>query len=92
MGHFTTTGVTVYVACLASYNAGKGYGAWFDLDDYSDLDELGAVVNEMLSNSPVPNAEEYRIDDFEMRLIFADVIERCIILFRFLVDENGMTL
>lgn len=65
MGHFTTTGVTVYVSCLASYNAAKGWGAWFDLDDSEDLDNLQNKVNAMLQTSPVDNAEEYRIDDYE---------------------------
>ena len=46
----------VYVACLASYNAGRLHGAWFDLDDWQDADDLSEAVKEkVLLTSPYPN-------------------------------------
>jgi antirestriction protein len=53
----------IYVACLAAYNNGKLYGEWIDCDrDSSDIwDEIKA----MLAASPMPDAEEWAIHDFE---------------------------
>lgn len=48
----------IYVACLASYNNGTLHGAWFDLEDYTDADDLYDAVNEqVLITSPYPNVE-----------------------------------
>ena len=48
----------IYVACLASYNNGVIHGAWFDLDEYGDADELMKAVREkVLLTSPHPNVE-----------------------------------
>jgi antirestriction protein len=53
----------IYVACLAAYNNGKLHGEWIDCDrDSSDIwDEIKA----MLAASPMPDAEEWAIHDFE---------------------------
>jgi antirestriction protein len=53
----------VYVACLASYNAGCLHGAWVNVD--GDADDLMSHVQAMLSASPEPDAEEWAIHDFE---------------------------
>lgn len=46
----------IYVACLASYNNGRLHGAWFDLDDYVDAEDLSKAVKEqVLITSPYPN-------------------------------------
>jgi len=46
----------IYVACLASYNAGRLHGEWFDLDDWQDADSLyDAVKEQVLLTSPYPN-------------------------------------
>ena len=55
----------VYVACLASYNAGKLFGKWIDITDAESVDEVHEEISEMLSQSPQPGAEEWRIDDTE---------------------------
>lgn len=48
----------IYVACLASYNNGHLHGEWFDLDLYSDADDLKADIREkVLLTSPYPNVE-----------------------------------
>jgi antirestriction protein len=67
----------IYVACLASYNAGTLYGRWIDAT--SDVDAMGAEIAEMLRGSrypnvmvthpetgeQVPSAEEYAIHDYD---------------------------
>lgn len=46
----------MYAACLASYNNGRLHGEWFDLEDYSDKDELiEAIAEKVLRTSPFPN-------------------------------------
>ena len=49
----------IYVACLAAYNNGILHGTWIDADDDAD------AVNAMLKTSPIPNAEELAIHDYE---------------------------
>lgn len=52
----TNNSYRIYVACLAAYNAGRLHGAWFDLEDYSDADELHeAIAERVLRTSPCPN-------------------------------------
>lgn len=46
----------IYVACLASYNAGVLHGRWIDLDD-KEADEVNAEIAAMLRESPCPNVE-----------------------------------
>lgn len=52
----------VYVACLASYNAGRLHGAWMDV---SDPDTMMDGIQAMLSQSAVYPAEEWAIHDVE---------------------------
>jgi antirestriction protein len=52
----------IYVACLASYNAGILYGCWIDV---TDPDEIWDAVRAMLAESPTPGAEEWSIHDYE---------------------------
>ncbi|MET3601110.1 antirestriction protein ArdA [Martelella mangrovi] len=53
----------IYVACLASYNNGILHGAWIDAS--ADVEEMQEEIAAMLKRSPMPEAEEWRIDDFE---------------------------
>lgn len=53
----------IYVACLASYNAGKLYGRWIDADQ--EADDIAAEVADMLAKSPTPGADEWAIHDHE---------------------------
>ena len=53
----------IYVACLASYNNGILHGEWIDLD--GDIDETWNRINAMLKASPVEDAEEWAIHDYE---------------------------
>lgn len=53
----------IYVACLASYNAGTLHGKWIDADQ--DADSIHTEIKEMLAESQEGGAEEYAIHDFE---------------------------
>ncbi|WP_044874631.1 antirestriction protein ArdA [Pseudomonas sp. LFM046] len=55
--------IRIYVADLAAYNAGQLHGVWIDAT--LDLDDIQAEVDAMLAASPVEDAEEYAIHDFE---------------------------
>lgn len=56
---------SIYVADLAAYNNGKLHGQWFNLDYYSDSDDLMEAVEEkVLKTSPEPDAEEWAIHDY----------------------------
>ena len=61
----TTTKITprIYVACLASYNAGKLHGAWIDATQ--EPEDIQADVDAMLAGSSEPYAEEWAIHDHE---------------------------
>lgn len=48
-----TTAPRIYVACLASYNAGRLYGKWIDAS--TDTEDMQAEIAEMLRGSPYPN-------------------------------------
>lgn len=53
----------IYVADLAAYNNGFLHGVW--IENLLDIDEINQQVVNMLSKSPVENAEEYAIHDYE---------------------------
>ncbi len=53
----------IYVADLAAYNAGHLHGVWINAGD--DLDDIKDQIGEMLKKSPVKDAEEYAIHDYE---------------------------
>ena len=59
----STETARIYVACLASYNAGTLHGEWIEAT--ADADELKARVQAMLDRSPEPYAEEWAIHDYE---------------------------
>jgi len=53
----------IYVACLAAYNNGHLHGRW--IHAVQSVDEINAEIRAMLKASPIPNAEEYAIHDYE---------------------------
>lgn len=58
-----TTEPKIYVADLAAYNRGYLHCVWVDAaQDVSDIQE---EIHKMLAESPVPDAEEYAIHDYE---------------------------
>lgn len=62
MNDTTTDTPRIYVACLASYNAGILHGEWIDA---TDADEIREGIQEMLAESREPIAEEWAIHDYE---------------------------
>ncbi len=55
--------IKIYVACLASYNGGRLHGVWIDATD--ELDDIQEQISKMLEQSPIEDAEEYAIHDYE---------------------------
>lgn len=55
----------IYVADLERYNSGLLVGKWFDLNDYSDADDLQDDINEMLQQN---NNEEWAVHDYDCSL------------------------
>ncbi|WP_323809549.1 antirestriction protein ArdA [Sphingobium baderi] len=53
----------IYVACLAAYNSGYLHGSWIDAaqDAWAIYDDVKA----MLATSPIEDAEEWAIHDYE---------------------------
>lgn len=58
-----TESARIYVACLAAYNNGHLHGAWIDATQ--DVDVIHEEIQAMLAASPIPNAEEWAIHDYE---------------------------
>ena len=52
----------IYVACLAAYNNGHLHGRWIDA---TTPDEIMEQVRTMLATSPIPDAEEHAIHDYD---------------------------
>ena len=53
----------IYVACLASYNAGVLHGKW--IVPSTDIDELQNQIDEVLKTSRSWNADEFAIHDYD---------------------------
>ena len=53
----------IYVACLAAYNNGKLHGQWIDATQ--DIDLIWDDIKDMLKNSPIAEAEEWAIHDYD---------------------------
>src|SRR5688572_9380760 len=58
-----TNEIRIYVADLAAYNAGHLHGVWIDATQ--DVEDIQAQIDAMLKSSPVADAEEYAIHDYE---------------------------
>lgn len=57
------TEIKIYIADLAAYNAGYLHGAWIDAT--LDITDIQEKIREILNTSPVEDAEEYAIHDYE---------------------------
>jgi antirestriction protein len=55
--------IRIYVACLAAYNNGELHGHWIDAT--LGEDHISEEIAAMLAASPMPDAEEWAIHDFE---------------------------
>jgi len=58
----TVDPIRIYVACLAAYNNGHLHGEWINVTDEASIWE---AVQAMLFRSPVEEAEEWAIHDYE---------------------------
>jgi len=80
----------IYVACLAAYNNGHLHGAWIDVGE--DTNEVWDQIKAMLANSPIPDAEEHAIHDYEgfggVRIEEYDSVETIVRIAGFL-KEHG---
>lgn len=63
MTNISDSNPRIYVACLAAYNNGYLHGAWIDAGQ--DADQIREEIAAMLARSPVEDAEEYAIHDYE---------------------------
>jgi len=54
---------SIYVACLASYNSGFLHGKWISADQ--TVSAIYDEIKDMLEESPVEDAEEHAIHDYE---------------------------
>ncbi len=90
MCNSTATVPRIYVACLAGYNAGHLHGRWIDANQ--DADSIHEEIQEMLSASPISDAEEWAIHDHEgfcgVSVGEYEDIERIVELAQ-LIDEHG---
>ena len=64
----TTSTIRIYMACLAAYNNGILHGRWIDATQ--GVEHIQQELNAMLKDSPMPNAEEHALHDYEG---FADI-------------------
>ena len=55
--------IRIYVADLAAYNAGHLHGVWIDATD--DISDMWGRIKDMLKTSPVDDAEEHAVHDYE---------------------------
>ena len=62
-GSQTTDTPRIYVACLAAYNNGHLHGRWIDANQ--DPDAIQVEISAMLAASPIADAEEWAIHDYE---------------------------
>ncbi|MCF6344060.1 MAG: antirestriction protein ArdA [Devosiaceae bacterium] len=53
----------IYVACLAAYNNGYLHGKWISATQ--DESQIHKEILQMLEQSPISNAEEWAIHDYE---------------------------
>lgn len=53
----------IYVACLSAYNNGHLHGWWIDADQ--EPDDVQQDIEDMLAESPMDDAEEWAIHDYE---------------------------
>lgn len=53
----------VFITCLAAYNNGTLHGEWYEVT--SEPDDTREAIKAVLASSPVPDAEEWFVTDYE---------------------------
>ena len=56
----------IYVRCLASHTIGLDHGEWIDLEYIDTVEDLQQEIDKILYFSPVRNAEEWVIHDYDL--------------------------
>ena len=86
----TQTTAKVYVACLAAYNNGILHGCWIDANQ--EAEAIQDAIKDMLASSPIANAEEWAIHDYEgfcgLRLSEYESIEK-VAEMAAMIEEHG---
>lgn len=86
----TQTTAKVYVACLAAYNNGILHGCWIDANQ--EAQAIHDAIKDMLASSPIANAEEWAIHDYEgfcgLRLSEYESIEK-VAEMAAMIEEHG---
>lgn len=57
------TNPKIWVGCLAAYNSGSLHGNWIDATQ--DVEVIEKEIQKILKDSPVPNAEEWEIFEYD---------------------------
>ncbi|MDZ5696738.1 antirestriction protein ArdA [Chelativorans sp. M5D2P16] len=87
-----STGLRIYVACLAAYNNGYLHGRWIDANQ--DPEAIQAEISAMLQTSPIPGAEEWAIHDHEgfdgVELHEYSGIDRVVALAAFIAERGEL--
>ncbi len=82
----------IYVACLAAYNSGRLHGAWIDADQGAWA--IYGEVQTMLAASPIAEAEEWAIHDYEgfegIRVEEYDGFDRVAELAAFVIEHGKL--
>lgn len=82
----------IYAACLAAYNNGYLHGAWIDADQ--DAWAIYDGIAAMLRASPIADAEEWAIHDYEgfesVRISEYEGIDRIVELAAFIVEHGRL--
>ncbi|MCJ2187880.1 antirestriction protein ArdA [Novosphingobium beihaiensis] len=84
--------IKIYVACLAAYNNGILHGRWIDAEQ--EPSAIHDEIRQMLESSPIPDAEEWAIHDYEgfgsIHLSEYEGIERVAELANFLREHGQL--
>tara|TARA_R110002096_G_scaffold422851_1_gene629630 strand:- start:319 stop:843 length:525 start_codon:yes stop_codon:yes gene_type:complete len=63
MTHTKQTQSQIYITCLASYNSGILHGEW--ITPSTDEDTLNNQIMKVINSSPMPDAEEWAVHDYD---------------------------
>ncbi len=62
--------VSIYVGTYKKYNEGSIFGQWFNLEDFSDYEELKQAMHELHKNEQDP---EFMLQDYECPKLFEEL-------------------
>lgn len=87
----TLPSIAIYVACLAAYNNSILHGKWINANQH--FEDINNDIRDMLKTSPIEDAEEFAIHDYEgfegLSISEYEGINRVAALAAF-IDEHGI--